>query len=231
MIAFHDVRKTYLMGETRVEALRGVTAEITAKCMTAVTGPSGSGKSTMLHLAGCLDTPTGGLVTCNGVNLGSLSPRGRADFRASSVGFVFQKFNLVSNLTALRNVELPLLLQGESTAGAHKKALEALALVELSRRSTHKPAKLSGGEQQRVAIARALVNDPPVILADEPTGNLDTGTGQRILMLLQELVKLGKTVVVVTHNPEIVGEADGSIVLRDGKVDSLSMSRVGGGLS
>jgi putative ABC transport system ATP-binding protein len=229
MIAFHDVHKTYLMGETRVEALRGVTVELPERRLAVIMGPSGSGKSTLLHLAGCLDTPSSGRVSCNGMDLGSLSSRARAEFRAQSVGFVFQKFNLIPNLSALRNVEIPLLLQSKSSADARKRALDALALVELSDRGHHRPSKLSGGEQQRVAIARSLVNDPKLILADEPTGNLDTQTGQRILALLQSLVEKGKTVVVVTHNPEIAESADALVVLRDGKVESFTTARERGG--
>jgi putative ABC transport system ATP-binding protein len=227
MLAFHDVGKTYRMGETRVEALRGVSVEIPGQGMTAIMGPSGSGKSTMLHLAGCLDTPTSGQVTYDGQDLGSLSSRGRAGFRATTVGFVFQKFNLVPNLTALRNVELPLLLQSESATTVRKRALAALDVVELSDRRHHRPTKLSGGEQQRVAIARALVHDPRLILADEPTGNLDTETGQRVLRLLRSLVADGKTVVVVTHNPEIAQEADGLIALRDGRIEAISSGNGG----
>jgi putative ABC transport system ATP-binding protein len=222
LIAFHDVHKTYPMGETRVEALRGVSVEIPRTHLTAIMGPSGSGKSTMLHLAGCLDTPTSGRVTYDGQDLGSLSSRRRAEFRATQVGFVFQKFNLIPNLSTLRNVELPLLLRSEAAPTARKKALHALTVVGLTDRSHHRPTKLSGGEQQRVAIARALVHDPPLILADEPTGNLDTGTGERILELLRSLVRAGKTIVVVTHNPEIAREADALIALRDGKVESFS---------
>ena len=229
MIAFHDVHKTYLMGETRVDALQGVTVEIPERRLAVIMGPSGSGKSTFLHLAGCLDTPTSGRVSYNGTDLGSLSSRERADFRAESVGFVFQKFNLIPNLSALRNVEIPLLLQNKPAAEVHKRALEALAVVELGDRMHHRPSKLSGGEQQRVAIARALINDPKVILADEPTGNLDTQTGQRILLLLRGLVEKGKTVVVVTHNPEIADSADALVVLRDGKVESFSTSEGRGG--
>jgi putative ABC transport system ATP-binding protein len=222
MIAFHDVHKTYPMGETQVEALRGVTVELPDKRLAVVMGPSGSGKSTLLHLAGCLDRPTSGRVTVDGTDLGGLSSRERADFRAHSVGFVFQKFNLIPNLTALRNVEIPLLLQGERTTNARKRATEALATVELGDRGSHRPSKLSGGEQQRVAIARALINNPGLILADEPTGNLDTQTGERILQLLERLVREGKTVVVVTHNPEIAEQADALALLRDGKVESFS---------
>jgi putative ABC transport system ATP-binding protein len=229
MITFQDVYKTYLMGETRVEALQGVTVELPERRLAVIMGPSGSGKSTFLHLAGCLDTPTSGRVSYNGTDLGSLSSRGRADFRAESVGFVFQKFNLIPNLSALRNVEMPLLLQNRPAAEVHKRALEALAVVELGDRIHHRPSKLSGGEQQRVAIARALVNDPKAILADEPTGNLDTQTGQRILLLLRGLVEKGKTVVVVTHNPEIADSADALVVLRDGKVESFSTSEGRGG--
>jgi len=229
MITFQDVYKTYLMGETRVEALQGVTVELPERRLAVIMGPSGSGKSTFLHLAGCLDTPTSGRVSYNGTDLGSLSSRGRADFRAESVGFVFQKFNLIPNLSALRNVEMPLLLQNRPAAEVHKRALEALAVVELGDRVHHRPSKLSGGEQQRVAIARALVNDPKAILADEPTGNLDTQTGQRILLLLRGLVEKGKTVVVVTHNPEIADSADALVILRDGKVESFSTSEGRGG--
>jgi len=229
MITFHDVYKTYLMGETRVEALRGVTVELPEKRLAVIMGPSGSGKSTFLHLAGCLDTPTTGRVSYNGTDLGALSSRGRADFRAGSVGFVFQKFNLISNLTALRNIEMPLLLQNRPASETRKRALDALAAVELGDRVHHRPSKLSGGEQQRVAIARALINDPEVILADEPTGNLDTQTGQRILALLRSLVEKGKTVVVVTHNPEIAECADALVILRDGKVESFSTSEGRGG--
>jgi len=224
MITFHDVYKTYLMGETQVEALQGVTMELPERRLAVIMGPSGSGKSTLLHLAGCLDTPTHGRVNYNGTDLGALSSRGRADFRAQSVGFVFQKFNLIPNLTALRNVEIPLLLQNKPAAEARKRALDALDAVELGDRMHHRPSKLSGGEQQRVAIARALINDPKLILADEPTGNLDTQTGQRILFLLMSLVEKGKTVVVVTHNPEIAASADALVLLRDGKVESFSTS-------
>ncbi len=224
MITFQSVYKTYLMGETRVEALRGVTVELPERRLAVIMGPSGSGKSTFLHLAGCLDTPTSGRVSFGGTDLGGLSSRERAEFRARSVGFVFQKFNLISNLSALRNVELPLLLQNHGTAEARKRALDALAAVELGDRAGHRPSKLSGGEQQRVAIARSLINDPELILADEPTGNLDTKTGQRILALLQGLVEKGKTVVVVTHNPEIAESADILVVLRDGGVESFATS-------
>ncbi len=229
MIAFHDVYKTYRMGETRVEALRGVTVELPERRLVVIMGPSGSGKSTFLHLAGCLDTPTAGRVSADGTDLGALSSRARAEFRARAVGFVFQKFNLIPNVSALRNVELPLLLQNKAAGDARKRALESLAAVELSDRSHHRPAKLSGGEQQRVAIARALVNDPKVILADEPTGNLDTQTGRRVLAMLRGLVEKGKTVVVVTHNQEIAESADVLVVLRDGKVESFSTSEGRGG--
>lgn len=227
MIAFHDVHKVYPLGETEVEALRGISVEIPRGGMTAITGPSGSGKSTLLHLAGCLDTATRGRVTWDEVDLGSLSSRERADFRARTVGFVFQKFNLIPNLTALRNVELPLLLRNEPVARARERALSALAMVELTERARHRPTKLSGGEQQRVAIARALVHNPEAILADEPTGNLDTETGRRILGLLRRLVETKKTVVVVTHNAEIAADASVCIALRDGKVESLDQGNGG----
>ncbi len=222
MITFQDVHKTYWMGETRVDALRGVTVELPAQRLAVIMGPSGSGKSTFLHLAGCLDVPTSGRVVCTGTDLGRLTSRERAEFRARAVGFVFQKFNLIPNLSAARNVELPMLLRNQPTPEARKRALDALAAVDLADRANHRPAKLSGGEQQRVAIARALVNDPELILADEPTGNLDTKTGLRILAMLRGLVEQGKTVVVVTHNPEIAESADALVVLRDGAVESFA---------
>ncbi|MEW5825234.1 MAG: ABC transporter ATP-binding protein [Candidatus Bipolaricaulota bacterium] len=228
MITFHTVHKTYQMGDTRVEALRGVSVSIPPKNLSVIMGPSGSGKSTFLHLAGCLDTPTSGRVEYGGRDLGGLTSKDRADFRATDVGFVFQKFNLIPNQSALRNVELPLLLRGEKVAAARKRAEEALAGVDLAARAQHRPSKLSGGEQQRVAIARALVNDPALILADEPTGNLDTQTGLRILDLLSDLVRRGKTVVVVTHNPEIAEKADAVVMLRDGQVESFRAPVRGG---
>jgi putative ABC transport system ATP-binding protein len=189
-------------------------------------GPSGSGKSTLLHLIGCLDTPTAGEIELDGANLSQLSSDARAELRARRIGFVFQKFNLIPNLSAVENAELPMLLAGVSRHEARTRARAALERVALKERADHRPAELSGGEQQRVAIARALVNSPDVILADEPTGNLDTETGERVLLLLKELKGQGKTAIVVTHNPEVASLADFLVYMRDGKrVDSLERTR------
>ena len=226
MLVLNDVHKTYQMGETQVLALRGVSLELPPAQLSVIMGHSGSGKSTLMHLAGCLDVPTSGSVEYGGLDLTTLSSRERADFRSSEVGFVFQKYNLVGNLTALENVALPLLLRNATTKQAHARAREALDLVGLRDRMTHRPAKLSGGEQQRVAIARALVNDPTMILADEPTGNLDTVTGDRILELLSQFRADDKIVLVVTHNPEIAETADLVVYLRDGRVESQQLQEV-----
>jgi len=227
LLALIDVHKTYEMGETKVHALRGVTLELPPGRFTVIMGHSGSGKSTLMHLAGCLDIPTVGHVQYAGLDLTTMSSRARADFRYSDVGFVFQKYNLVGNLTALENVALPLLLRGEASRQAHARAAEALDLVGLQDRATHRPAKLSGGEQQRVAIARALINDPTMLLADEPTGNLDTATGEHILDLLRGLTSEEKIVLVVTHNPEIAETADLLVHLRDGRIASHQVQGAG----
>ncbi len=226
MLAFDDVHKTYRMGETQVLALRGVSLEMAPGQFTVIMGPSGSGKSTLMHLAGSLDVPTSGTITYHGVNLAELAPRARADFRSSDVGFVFQKYNLVANLTAIENVSLPLLLRNIPTKVANSRASEAMAMVGLEDRTTHRPAKLSGGEQQRVAIARALINHPSIVLADEPTGNLDTATGDRILELLRSFSEIDKLVLVVTHNPEIADLADRLVILRDGLVEADQLQEV-----
>jgi len=220
MLALNDLHKMYRMGETEVRALRGVSLDVPPAQFTVIMGHSGSGKSTLMHLAGSLDVPTSGQVEYGGRDLTALSSRARADFRFSEVGFVFQKYNLVGNLSSAENVALPLLLRAVPLKSAHAKARDALAMVGLENRATHRPSKLSGGEQQRVAIARALVNDPAMILADEPTGNLDTATGERILDLLRGLVVRDKIVLVVTHNPEIAQTADLLVRLRDGRIAS-----------
>ena len=226
MLVLNNVHKTYRMGETEVHALRGVSFDLPPAQFAVIMGHSGSGKSTLMHLAGCLDVPTSGYVEYGGTNLTSLSSRARADFRYSDVGFVFQKYNLVGNLSAMENVALPLLLRATPARSAHEQAAAALAMVGLEDRAKHRPSKLSGGEQQRVAIARALVNDPSMILADEPTGNLDTATGDRILNLLQGLVARDKIVLVVTHNPEIAEMADLLVHLRDGQIESQRVQEV-----
>jgi len=220
VLVLRDVHKIYRMGETEVHALRGASLEVLPAEFAVIMGPSGSGKSTLMHIAGCLDVPTSGRVEYKGRDLTELASRDRADFRSNEVGFVFQKYNLIANLTATENVGLPLLLRGTSTTQTHKRALDALERVGLSDRASHRPSKLSGGEQQRVAIARALVNEPTMVLADEPTGNLDTATGDRILALLRALTTEKRTVLVVTHNPEIAEQADRLVTLRDGVVEA-----------
>jgi putative ABC transport system ATP-binding protein len=226
LLVLHDVHKTFLMGETQVHALRGVSLELPPGQFSVIMGHSGSGKSTLMHLAGSLDVPTSGRVEYRGLDLTTLTSRERADFRSSDVGFVFQKYNLVGNLTAMENVALPLLLRNTTAKQANGQALEALEQVGLQDRVAHRPSKLSGGEQQRVAIARALVNDPTMILADEPTGNLDTATGERVLGLLRQLTDDDKIVLVVTHNPEIASIADLVVYLRDGQVESHHFQEV-----
>ena len=226
MLVLRDVHKTYQMGETEVHALRGVSMELPPAQFAVIKGHSGSGKSTLMHLAGCLDVPTSGHVEYGDLNLTELTSRERADFRSSEVGFVFQKYNLVGNLTALENVALPLLLRNMTTKHAQARARETLDWVGLKDRMTHRPSKLSGGEQQRVAIARSLINDPTMILADEPTGNLDTTTGDRILEILRQFTNNDKIVLVVTHNPEIADMADLLVHLRDGEVESHQVQEV-----
>ncbi len=218
MLAVKDVRKTYHIGKTEVQALRGVSLAIPSRAFVVITGPSGSGKSTLLHLLGCLDRPTSGEVLLDKRNLATLTSEERARVRGKRFGFVFQKFNLVSNLSAGENVDLPMALQHVPRAERRERVARALERVGLADRSDHRPSELSGGEQQRVAIARALINDPDVLFADEPTGNLDTKTGRQIIDLLRGLNAQGKTVVVVTHNPEIAVRAEMLVSLRDGLV-------------
>jgi putative ABC transport system ATP-binding protein len=219
LLVLRDIHKIYHLGETEVHALRGASLEVLPAEFAVIMGPSGSGKSTLMHIAGCLDVPTSGRVEYKGRDLTALGSRERADFRSTEVGFVFQKYNLVANLTATQNVALPLLLRGTPAAAATRHAREALERVALGDRTEHRALKLSGGEQQRVAIARSLVNDPAMVLADEPTGNLDTATGERILELLRAMTAEEKTVLVVTHNPEIAEQADRLVTLRDGVVE------------
>jgi len=229
MISLRDVHKVYHRGENEVRAVQGLTLDVPDGAFAAVIGPSGSGKSTLLHLIGCLDTPTAGEIELDGMDLSRLSSNGRAELRARRVGFVFQKFNLLPNLSAVENVELPLLLAGSARPDARRRAQAALRQVNLEDRMHHRPAELSGGEQQRVAIVRALVNNPHVILADEPTGNLDTVTGEQVIRLLKELKGQGKTAIVVTHNLEIAAVADFVVYMRDGRrVESLERTSQGG---
>ncbi|ABU81347.1 ABC transporter ATP-binding protein [Ignicoccus hospitalis] len=217
-----DVWKVYAAGGSSYPALRGVTLKIPKGSFVVVLGPSGSGKSTLLHLLGALDTPTKGEVIIAGKNVKELDEEGRARLRREYVGFVFQKFYLINRLSAVENVELPMLAKGLPKAERRRRALALLKKVGLGEKAFRRPTELSGGEQQRVAIARALANDPDIILADEPTGNLDTANATRIMKLLEALnVEMGKTVVVVTHNPEHTRYANYVVRIRDGKVESV----------
>ena len=218
VIAVRDLTKTYLLGRTQVHALRGVTLSIRPREFVAIMGPSGSGKSTFMNLIGCLDRPTSGEYWLGGAAVSRMSPDQLADVRARRIGFVFQGFNLLPRATALQNVELPMLYAGLPPAERTRRAQRALRLVGLGSRLRHHPAELSGGQQQRVAIARALVNGPALLLADEPTGNLDSHTSLEILAVLQALNERGLTVVLVTHEPDIAAYAQRQISFRDGRV-------------
>ncbi|QJX01291.1 ABC transporter ATP-binding protein [Frigoriglobus tundricola] len=219
--AVHHVSKVYGAGPNRVDALRGVSLTFGAGEFVAVTGPSGCGKSTLLHLLAGLDAPTSGTVLVNGTDLGRLSEEERAAFRGRTVGVVFQSFNLLDILTAEENVALPLVLAGVPAAAAARRAQEALARVGLGGRTRRRPAEMSGGEQQRVAVARALVSAPVLIVADEPTGNLDTENGRAVFDLLRGVAgENQRTVVMVTHDPVLAGRADRVVRLEDGLVRS-----------
>jgi putative ABC transport system ATP-binding protein len=219
-VALVDARKTYQLGEP-VHALDGVTIDVPRGSYTAVMGPSGSGKSTLMNLVGCLDTPTAGRVFVDGEDVGAMTDRERTRLRGEEVGFVFQTFNLMPRLTAVENVALPLVFQGVSTDERHDRAADILARVGLGDRLEHAPNELSGGQRQRVAIARALVNDPAILLADEPTGNLDSETGANILDLFDELKAEGNTLVMVTHERDVAERADRIVHLLDGEVERV----------
>jgi putative ABC transport system ATP-binding protein len=220
LIALDEVVKTYWMGEVTVEALRGVSLRIDEGEFVAVMGASGSGKSTLMNLLGCLDRPTRGRYQLDGQEISVLDADALAALRNRTLGFVFQNFNLLSRTSALENVELPLLYAGLSAKERHTRALDALARVGLGDRAYHHPNQMSGGQQQRVAIARALVGKPRLVLADEPTGNLDSQTAVDVMRLLSELRKEGMTIVLVTHEADIAGWADRVITMRDGTVRS-----------
>ena len=218
VIRTEDVHKYYELGETRVHALRGVSVEIKTGEFVAIMGASGSGKSTFMNILGCLDKPSSGEYLLDGINVSKLSKNELAHIRNQKIGFVFQGFNLLSRTTALENVELPTLYAHITRAEGQKRAREALQLVGLGDRTLHFPSQLSGGQQQRVAIARALVNQPSLLLADEPTGNLDSRTSIEIMDVLQKLNEKGLTIVLVTHEPDISTFAKRTIQFRDGKI-------------
>lgn len=217
IIELKDVWKTYSMGDTEVHALRGLTLKVNKGEFLAIMGPSGSGKSTAMNMVGCLDVPTKGNIYLSGRNISSMSESQLAQIRGKKIGFIFQKFNLLPTLTAKENILLPMTLQGASMQERQKKAEELLELVGLQDRMNHKPSELSGGQQQRVAIARSLANEPEVILADEPTGNLDSKTGHTVIDFLHKLHKeKGTTIVMVTHDGKVAQEAERVEFLRDG---------------
>jgi putative ABC transport system ATP-binding protein len=217
VIKLKGVWKTYFMGKDNyVHALRGIDLEVKEGEFLAIMGPSGSGKSTMVNSVGCLDVPTRGHIFLDGKDISELSESDLAQIRGRKIGFIFQQFNLIPTLTALENVKLPMIFQGMPLEERDKRAAELLGLVGLGDRMGHKPSELSGGQQQRVAIARALAINPEVILADEPTGNLDTKTGHIVMEYLQKLHKEGKTIIMVTHDPEIAKAASRREYLKDG---------------
>jgi putative ABC transport system ATP-binding protein len=220
VIHVEDLAREYLMGAERVLALRGLTLSIRRNEYVAIMGPSGSGKSTFMNLIGCLDTPSAGSYWLNGQEVSRLSDDALARVRNKEIGFVFQTFNLLPRATALHNVELPLVYAGVPSRERRQRAEEALDRVGLAERMHHRPNELSGGQRQRVAIARALVNRPSLLLADEPTGNLDSTTSEEIMRVFGELHRQGQTIVVVTHEPSIAAHAGRVVVLRDGRLDS-----------
>jgi putative ABC transport system ATP-binding protein len=218
LISISNLRKIYQMGEAEVRALDGVDLEVEAGEYVAIMGPSGSGKSTLMNLIGCLDTPTSGEYILNGKRVSDLDDTELAEIRNHEIGFVFQTFNLLSRATALSNVELPLIYARISARERHRRAREALEKVGLGDRAKHQPNELSGGQRQRVAVARALVNEPSILLADEPTGNLDSRTSAEMMELFKELNAAGNTMIVVTHEEDIAARAQRVVRLLDGKI-------------
>ncbi|MCF3109314.1 ABC transporter ATP-binding protein [Niabella sp. CC-SYL272] len=220
MIHIADLRKSYFMGPQELQVLKGVSLNINKNEYVALMGPSGSGKSTLMNILGCLDTPTSGSYVLNGKDVSKMEDNALAEVRNKEIGFVFQQFNLLPRLTALENVALPLIYAGIRKTERNEKAMQMLELVNLTDRFNHKPNELSGGQCQRVAIARALVNDPSLILADEPTGNLDTKTSYEIMDIFNRIHHNGNTVILVTHEEDIANHAHRIVRLRDGVIES-----------
>jgi putative ABC transport system ATP-binding protein len=221
IIQLKDLRKVYTMGNNEVHALAGVTAEFKRGEFWAIMGSSGSGKSTMLNLLGCLDRPTQGSYHLEGRDVSRLDDDALSNIRLKRIGFIFQSFNLITQMTVQENIELPLFYQGWESSDSRERAAELAARVGLGERLGHRPTELSGGQQQRVAVARALANDPAILLADEPTGNLDSATGDQIMGLLDELHQSGVTIIMVTHEDEIAAHASHQMHMRDGLIDRI----------
>ncbi len=219
-IVIRDLVKTYKMGLQEVQALRGISVEVDKNEYLAIMGPSGSGKSTMMNVVGCLDTPSSGTYELEGIDVSRLNDDRLAEIRNQKIGFVFQTFNLLPRADVFHNVELPMVYSGMSSSNRKKLAEEAIERVGLSDRMKHKPSELSGGQRQRVAIARALVNNPSIILADEPTGNLDSATGEEIMEIFDQLHAAGNTIILVTHETDIAAHANRILKLKDGLVES-----------
>jgi len=220
LVELGNVSKIYRLGDEEIRALDDVTLDIEAGEFISIIGPSASGKSTLMHILGCLDSPTQGTIRLDGTMIQDASPRELAAMRNRKIGFVFQFFNLLPKLNVMQNVELPMIYSGISGKERQERAMKALEEVGLANRAKHRPSQLSGGQQQRAAIARALVNNPRIVFADEPTGNLDSHTGEAILQLFRKLSQEGRTIVLVTHDPEIAAVTPRRIEIRDGKVAS-----------
>lgn len=218
LICFNDITKAYKMGNSELKVLKGINFNIKKGEFVAILGPSGSGKSTIMNIMGCIDTPTTGEYLLDGNNVAHKSEDELANIRNKTIGFIFQKFNLLSKYTAVHNVEIPILLRGVSRKEANIKAVKALEMVGLTDRMHHKPMELSGGQRQRVAIARALVGEPDILLADEPTGNLDSKSGEEVMDLIVDLNKRGNTIIIITHDNEIAKKAHRIINIRDGEI-------------
>lgn len=228
LVELRNVSKIYHLGGEEIRALDDVSFDIAGGEFISIIGPSGSGKSTLMHILGCLDSPTKGTIKLDGVMIQDASARQLATIRNQKIGFVFQFFNLLPKLNVLQNVELPMIYGGVNAKDRRERSMEALKMVGLENRSKHRPSQLSGGQQQRVAIARALVNNPKIVFADEPTGNLDSHTGEAILALFRRLSQEGRTIILVTHDPEIAAVTPRRIEIRDGKISEKIDAKLAG---